>query len=89
MVKNIQSIMSLFEIINKQLPKKPFSNKRKFSPFLYICVISFVHKHISENINLPELMNRIQNNEQYKKKANRGTNVVDQFISGIEIGENI
>lgn len=88
-IKNIQSIMNLFEIIHRQVPIKPFANGRKFSPFLYICVISFMHKHISENINLPEVMNRIENDERYKKKANRGTNVVDQFISGIEIGENI
>lgn len=88
-IKDIQSIMNLFEIIHRQVPIKPFANGRKFSPFLYICVISFMHKHISENINLPEVMNRIQNDERYKKKANRGTNVVDQFISGIEIGENI
>lgn len=88
-IKNIQSIISLFEIIHRQVPIKPFANGRKFSPFLYICVISFMHKHISENINLPEVMNRIQNDERYKKKANRGSNVVDQFISGIEIGRNI
>jgi len=88
-IKNIQSIMNLFEIINKQLPKKPFSNKRKFSPFLYICVISFIHKHFGKNINLPEVMDKIQNDEQYKKKANRGANVVNQFINGIEIGRNI
>ena len=88
-IKNIQSITSLFEIIHKQVPKKPFANGRKFSPFLYICVISFIHNHIGENINLPEVMDRIQNDERYKKKANRGTNVVDQFISGIEIGRNI
>ena len=88
-IKDIQSIMNLFEIIHRQVPIKPFANRRKFSPFLYICVISFMHKHINENINLPEVMNRIQNDERYKKKANRGSNVVDQFISGIEIGRNI
>lgn len=88
-IKKIQNIVSLFEIIHKQVPNKPFANGRKFSPFLYICVISFVYKHIGENINLPEVMNRIQNDELYKRKANRGTNVVDQFISGIEIGRNI
>ena len=88
-IKDIQSIMNLFEIIHRQVPIKPFANGRKFSPFLYICVISFMHKHINENINLPEVMNRIQNDERYKKKANRGSNVVDQFISGIEIGRNI
>jgi len=38
---------------------------------------------------LANIFTIIQENDRYIKKANRGTNVVDQFITGIEIGRDI
>ena len=85
----ILSLTNSFNRILNELGANPFSKGRKFSPFLYICLISFLCNNSNSNRNLKEVINLIQENEIYKKKASRGTNVVDQFIKGIEIGREI
>lgn len=85
----ISSLTNNLEKILNELGKNPFSRGRKFSPFLYICLISYLCNNPRKNRNLNDIINLIQENEIYKRKANRGTNVVDQFIKGIEIGSDI
>lgn len=84
---NIENIFEIFKKIAKI--DKPFAKSRKFSPFLYICLISFMHYHKKNNYNILDILEKIKCNITYKKKANRGTNVVDQFINGIKIGKGL
>lgn len=86
---DISKIKIVFEKIDEFLPKKPFKKGSKFSPLIYICVISHICSNIDKKINYKSLISNIQNNQEYKLKSTRGTNVVDQFISGIEIGRNL
>lgn len=85
----ISNLKTNFEKILSELGRNPFSNRRKFSPFLYICLFSYLFNNPNKGRDLKEIINLIQENETYKKKANRGTNVVDQFIKGIEIGKEV
>ena len=84
---NIENIFEIFKKIAKI--DRPFAKSRKFSPFLYICLISFMHYHKKNNYNILDILEKIKCNITYKKKANRWTNVVDQFINGIKIGKGL
>ncbi|KDE74914.1 hypothetical protein FUSO7_00425 [Fusobacterium necrophorum BFTR-2] len=88
-ITDMKYLEDIFTLIKKEVPKRPFANGRKFSPFLYICVISFIHHNFKKKFHLPEIIKKIEDNPIYRKKANRGTNVVDQFIIGIKIGKGI
>lgn len=88
-IKSIKYISKIFEKIHFDLPKRPFANGTKFSPFLYICLISFIQNFPNNNKNLKDIISLIQSNQTYKEKAKRGTNVVNQFISGIKIGQSL
>lgn len=87
-----EEILNLKKIFNKikiDLGNSPFSKGRKFSPFIYICLISYLCNNSDNTKKLTDILKLIQKNELYKKKADRGSNVVKQFIAGIEIGRDI
>lgn len=72
-----------------KLKDKPFRKGTKFSPFLYICLCSYICNSKNKTLSYSEALLKIQNNEEYLKKSSRGTNVVEQFISGIKIGRDL
>lgn len=87
--EEIFKLTEIFKTIYENLGESPFSKGRKFSPFLYICLISYLYNNNNKIRDLANIFTIIQENDTYIKKANRGTNVVDQFITGIEIGRDI
>jgi hypothetical protein len=87
--EEIFKLTEIFKTIFENLGESPFSKGRKFSPFLYICLISYLYNNNNKMRDLANIFTIIQENDRYIKKANRGTNVVDQFITGIEIGRDI
>lgn len=85
----INKIKDIFEKIKIELEMTPFRKGSKFSPFLYIALISYACNNLKQNLDYKEAIQKIQETEEYSKKAYRGTNVVDQFITGIEIGRDL
>lgn len=85
----ITKINRVFNDISSELEKNPFRKGSKFSPFLYIALISYACNNPDKKWNYSEAMKRIQNMDKYSKKAYRGANVVDQFITGLEIGREL
>ena len=55
----------------------------------YYLLYYFGLLRIKNNYNILDILEKIKCNITYKKKANRGTNVVDQFINGIKIGKGL
>lgn len=88
-MKKIEEIEKIFRIINNDIPNKPFANGRKFSPFLYICLVSFIYYHPNNKTHLGGIIDKLENNVFFKSKANRGENVVRQFLFGIKIGKEL
>lgn len=88
-IKKIEEIEKIFNTINKDIPNKPFADGRKFSPFLYICLVSFIYYHPNNKIDLNEIVKKIKNSNSFTSKANRGANVVKQFLTGIKIGKDL
>lgn len=87
--KESEKITTVFEKINSELGNSPFKKSSKFSPFLYICLISYACNSKSHSLSYDKALEKIQQNNIYVKKAYRGTNVVDQFLTGIEIGRDL
>jgi hypothetical protein fulcA4_04209 len=53
---NIENIFEIFKKIAKI--DRPFAKSRKFSPFLYICLISFMHYHKKNNYNILDILEK-------------------------------
>ncbi|AVQ26592.1 DUF262 domain-containing protein [Fusobacterium ulcerans] len=87
--EEILNLKKTFKKIEIELGNSPFSKGRKFSPFIYICLISYLCNNSDKTKKLTDILELIQKNELYKKSADRGANVVKQFITGIEIGRDI
>jgi len=85
----IAKINTIFNNISSELEKNPFRKGSKFSPFLYIALISYACNNPDKKWDYNEAMKKIQNLDKYSKKAYRGANVVDQFITGLEIGREL
>ncbi len=84
----IDNIKNIFASIDKNLPSHPFNKSNRFSPLLYIIIVSYIVNN-KRNENLNNLTSRIFNNEEYIKISKRGTNVITNFVTGIEIGRNL
>lgn len=85
----ISNLNKIFKKVYTELGYSPFSKGKKFSPFIYICLVSYLCNNSNKATKLIDVLKSIQKNKTYKKNAERGTNVVRQFITGIEIGREI
>lgn len=85
----VKKIVEVFNEIEHDLESKPFKKGSKFSPLLYIALISYACNNKDKNFTYKVALDEIQKTEEYLRSSTRGSNVVDQFITGIEIGRDL